>query len=326
MIITPLLAGDSERYCYHGIMRRWYTLQMLKLIGILLFLWILASIDRHILWDTMRNARIGLLLSSIVLVYGTYVLKVIRWHIIIHAMGFRQSFAQSWRIYLLGLFFGLITPGKLGEFGRVAYLRRDGMSAKLGFALVILDRLADVIVICLLGIAAAGLLFEWRWGGTFSILVCGTALLLSLFARKSMFMQELLRHEKIRCLVPHLASITLLTLLNWTVYFVWAITIARSIHIEVPLLPLAASFVVTGILSMLPIAPSGLGTRDAALLTLLAPFGVEPGQAVALALLMFASIVLSGSLGGYYWISAKTMHARRKQSQKFLEEDAPFNS
>ena len=77
---------------------------------------------------------------------------------------------------------------------------------------------------------------------------------------------------------------------------------------------------------MLPIAPSGLGTRDVALLTLLAPFGVQPEEAVALAMLMFASIVLSCPLGGYYWLTAKHRSNPKIQHENLLEKNAPFNS
>ena len=307
-------------------MHRRNALQLLKIIGILLFLWILARIDLSALMETAAQARVELLLAAIALVFATYFLKALRWHTMIRAMGSQQSFAQSWRIYLLGLFFGLITPGKLGEFGKVAYLRRDGISTKLGCALVILDRIADVITISVLGIAAVGLLFGWQWSCILGIAACTIAGILSLVARKSSFVQKLFHHKKIQCLLPHVGSIVGLTLLNWTVYFLWAFSIARSIHIEMPLLPLAACFVLTAICSMLPIAPSGLGTRDVALLTLLAPFGVQPEEAVALAMLMFASIVLSCPLGGYYWLTAKHRSNPKIQHENLLEKNAPFNS
>ena len=86
------------------------------------------------------------------------------------------------------------------------------------------------------------------------------------------------------------------------VYFELLIIVATAIGIQLPWMVLIAALTLTGILSLVPIAPSGLGTRDAALLLFLTPYGITAEQAVSLALVMFASIIVSGIPGGIYWI------------------------
>ena len=105
-----------------------------------------------------------------------------------------------------------------------------------------------------------------------------------------------------KVLVPSvITKTTLTTFLHLVFYLTWAILVARSIGIDIPLISLSAIFMIAGTIAVLPVAPSGLGTRDAALVTMLASYGISTEQAVALAFLMFISIILSGSLGAWYW-------------------------
>ena len=71
--------------------------------------------------------------------------------------------------------------------------------------------------------------------------------------------------------------------------------------IDLPAPVLIAAFTVAGILSLLPIAPAGLGTRDAALLAILLPYGISTHQIVSLSILMFMSILLGSMIGAWYF-------------------------
>jgi uncharacterized protein (TIRG00374 family) len=84
-----------------------------------------------------------------------------------------------------------------------------------------------------------------------------------------------------------------------------AVLVARSLGIDTPIYILVAAFTVTGIVSLIPIAPAGLGTRDAALMWLLSGYGVEAHQAIALSFIMFVCLILSNMLGMTYFLSNK---------------------
>ena len=192
----------------------------------------------------------------------------------------------------------------MGELGKAAYLKKAGLPAKLGIAIVIIDRLADVLVIALLGIGGAGILLGPRWL-LFFIAMLGILSLVGLFAWRRM------PHTHKTLIVAFLPKrktvllILLYTIVSWILYFIWAIALAKSIAITAPILPFISVLTVTGILSLLPIAPAGLGTRDAALIALLAVYGITSSQAVALAMLMFCSILIMGIPGGLCWITQK---------------------
>ncbi len=279
---------------------------MLKVLGILLFLWLLADIDRAALVENLRSIDPSIFVMSLILLMLSYVLKVARWHELVKVAGLTPRFRYSWETYNVGTFLGMITPGKVGEFGRVGYLKTHGVATGVALAAVLVDRVFDVVVIAILALAAAGILFGAQW-----FLVCLTVCALGILAATLLafrlrsansaftwmaFLQSLLRRPLL------LAGITALTAASWLVYCSWAVLLAWSIGLAPPAGALVSAVILAGIVALLPVAPSGLGTRDATLVVLLAPYGLAPAQAVALSFLMFVSIVLSSVIGGWYWV------------------------
>lgn len=271
-------------------------LWLVKLIGVGLFVYIIMHIDRENLLIQIRDANVVLLALSFPVVFVIYFCKTHRFAALTTSVNARLPFLALWRMYNIGIFLASITPGKFGEMGRAAYLIAAGISSVAAFAIAIIDKLIDVIFICILATIAVGILFGWQWtlAGAFGIGVCGALLLLMRHA--SSFLKKHITKDTI-------APIVLWTTAAWVAHFAWAILLARAVGIESSIPVLVAVLTLTGILSLFPIAPSGLGTRDAALVLLLAPYDIPAEQAVALALLMFISIILSGLLGGWYFLA-----------------------
>jgi glycosyltransferase 2 family protein len=283
------------------------VLQSMKLIGIGIFLWILLQIDRTELLETIGSTNGSLFITSFALLYLLYVMKTLRWHLFVRSAGIDASFSESWKLFHIGFFLSTITPGKIGEFGKSIYLVKSGMPKTQAIGIVILDRLCDIAVILLLTIAAIGILFGWPYAVLLLAIELLCCPIIIWILSTSFTLRTLLHTFGYQTFIPSLRTLTLtltLTLLGWILYFTWAMLIARSIGIETPLHVLMSAFTLTGIVSLLPIAPSGLGTRDITLLTLLAPYGVAAPQIVSLSFLMFVSILLSSVVGMRYWYSS----------------------
>jgi uncharacterized membrane protein YbhN (UPF0104 family) len=248
-------------------------------------------------------------MGLIFLLYGT---KAVRWHLLVAASGFQATWQSSWRLTNIGVFLATMTPAKIGEFGRAAYLRKAGMPGKRAFAITLLDRILDTAVIAAIALPSMGVLFGARWflGSSILTLLAATC---SWFLWKKMeewtrwtepqFLREILQK---RVLFSLLAT----TLLSWLLYFAWALLLARGLGLTIPKAVLIAASTIAGILNLLPIAPSGLGTRDAAFFFLLTPYGVTAEQAVALAFLMFTTIILSSLPGLLYFLSKEARGGR----------------
>ncbi len=267
----------------------------LRAIGIVLFIFILIKIDQQKLAVSVRNANIPLFIAALCTQYMVYISKTFRWHTMVRATAIQPTFKESWRLYHIGIFLATITPAKLGEFGKAAYLKQKGLSMTVGVILVIIDRLTDVFTIALIAIPSMGILFGAHWS-----VVIGALFVLGLIPLHFIWKRIPFALDG-----KTIALCLLYTVVSWVLYFSWAILIAYSVDINLPAHILIAAFTMTGILSLLPIAPAGLGTRDAALIALLLPYGIAPEQAVALAFLMFVSMVLSSTTGAYYWLKGR---------------------
>jgi len=61
------------------------------------------------------------------------------------------SLKNTFLVYWSGVYAGIITPGKLGEFIKVIYLKADkGISISKGFSSVLMDRLFDMYLLTVL--------------------------------------------------------------------------------------------------------------------------------------------------------------------------------
>ncbi|MDD5469817.1 MAG: lysylphosphatidylglycerol synthase transmembrane domain-containing protein [Candidatus Peribacteraceae bacterium] len=289
--------------------------QLLKLIGILLFLSILMRIDRGKLVTHMSALNWG----GVLLVYAStfiiYAIKALRFQVLVKSAGLPMSRSASWKLCNIGVFLAVITPAKAGELGKAAYLKNAGMPLTKAVAMALLDRLFDIAAIGIIAAIGVGILFGWRWTAL-SLLaggfLCATYMLLHKRTALATFTAFFRRHVALTA--AKMGMVLGITFVSWICYFLWTVAIARLVGIGTPVHILTAAFTITGILTFLPIAPSGLGTRDVALLYLLAPYGVTAEQSVALAFLIFCMLILSGVPGLYYWYRGLVIDQRYSPS------------
>ncbi|MBU0458949.1 flippase-like domain-containing protein [Patescibacteria group bacterium] len=283
-------------------------LHLLKLIGVGLFVWIIREIDLARLLEEIRKADLTLFTLSFITGFIAIFVKAVRWHIIVKKAGLSPSMWESWKLYNIGFALAVITPAKLGELGRAAYLKKDGMNGITAIGINIIDRLADVVTTLSFILAAIWLLFG------FSIFLYALLALVVISILIFVIFKKTILSKAINYFLPfvkHVLTSSLIikalgiTFIYWIAFFTWAILIAQSVGIDIPIITIGAILTIASSIAVLPIAPSGLGTRDAALIALLAPFGIQSEQAVAMALLMFASIVISSLYGAGLWVTSK---------------------
>lgn len=289
-------------------MRHHFALRGCKILGLVLFLWIIGNIGWQDVFKELRGMEKDALVLSFIPLILQYVIRALRWHLLVRTTGLQQPFIESWKLFNIGAFLAMITPAKIGELGRAAALHRQGVHGPTAFAISLIDRIADIVVIAVF--ATLGIRALFGTAAMFTCIIIGvTALIIAALGwrttRKHRENTRWLR--EISGLTTTRTALLLLvtTTVGWMCYFWWAILLSRSLAIVVAPFPLIAVLTVTGVVAILPIAPSGLGTRDMALITLLAPYGVAAPRAVALASLMFLTQTLFGILGAWYWFRPK---------------------
>ena len=91
---------------------------------------------------------------------GVYALKSWRWQILNRAFGVNTSFGTALLFYLAAGFLSVFTPGRLGEFAKIYFLKQKyGIDTARATSSVILDRIWDVLVLSIFGSISLALFY-----------------------------------------------------------------------------------------------------------------------------------------------------------------------
>jgi glycosyltransferase 2 family protein len=244
---------------------------------------------------------------------GLHLLGVVKWRILINSAGANLGIFAATRCYYGGLFGNVFLPSLVGgdvvRGGMAFFYSRSKSAIVLGS---LMDRVQDVLglaTITAIGVLLLPGTLDYRTHKIFwmltGILVLGGVLCLAAIvampARKLPFKARRLMaklRRGVRSMYRRPAKMILAFILGMglqvsQVAINFWLGEATGLHIS-PTLWLFA-WPLAKISALLPVTQGGIGVRDAALIGLLAPFGIAPASAAAVSL-TFQAIVLAGGL------------------------------
>ncbi len=226
-------------------------------------------------------------------------------------------------------YFSVVLPGDLvGGVVRWARVRKKIASASGAFALLLIERLVDYMVLGACTVAGAAWLFEGERAHTARWITAGAGLAILfaagtvLIGARSTVARRLCRAAAARFsrgwigrIVggvtstleraaaatengPAVRRILLLSLAFWSLGWTGSILIAHSVHPQLPTLAYVGASSAVVILSQLPVTFAGLGLRETSLPVLLAAYGVTNEVGLLLGLCMFLPTLLLAVAGG----------------------------
>jgi len=302
------------------------SLWLIRFIGIILLIFILTRIDLSSVAYTITKVNLWYLALAIILILPVIFFKSWRWQSLLKTQGITYPLRQAFLAYFSGIYLGLATPGRLGEFARVLYLTDDKeLSVSEAFSSVLVDRLCDVylllivigyalIAFSLLGgetiiaviilafLLALSLLLLNRQIGTRLIRIVYKAKVLKRFERRmDTFVEEF--YSGIQGLVSsRLVFPVLLTVAAYTVYFGQCYLLALSLNLPLSFFYVGACMAVSFLVAMIPVSIAGIGTRDAALIALFSLRGVTAESALSYSLLvLFTFYIATAVMGVVAW-------------------------
>lgn len=295
-------------------------------IGLFIFVIILTRIDFRELVKNIGSVKINYFICSLLLLFPTIFIRAWRWNRLKRRQGIVYRLKDSFLIYSCGIYIGLITPGKIGEIIRALYLKKDGHSLGRSLVSIIIDRLSDIAVLFVL--LMVGILFFTKTlykNYVFIILICLIFLaVLIIILRNPSFGSKFA--NLLQKLIPqkykkswninsqdflndikkyHLKDFIftfLITAVYWFLYFFQIYVLAKGLNIDMPFLFFSFIIVITGIITLLPISVSGIGTRDAAMILLMSPLLISPEKIITLSFLIFLVSVFAALIGFVCWI------------------------
>ncbi|MGB0952212.1 MAG: lysylphosphatidylglycerol synthase transmembrane domain-containing protein [Planctomycetota bacterium] len=298
-------------------------------------------------FTAMRSLKLSLFALGVVLWLVLLLFAALRWRWLLKAAGVPVTYANSFRLTIIGYFFNNVMLGSTGgDLVRAVMVTRGLETNRMRAALsVIVDRLIGLFALML--IAGAVLTMFWAQqrisevrglrtvtGAVYLLLICaivGAAIYLSRRARKRLGLDWLLSKLPAQGLIQKLDDAI-------TIYRDHKGTVASSVLISIPLqvsgilsfwaigaalgsgLTVMEDFVIFPVVqtvSALPLAPAGWGVGETLYGTFFRSFGSSFTLGVAVSVLFrLTSQVGFGLIGGLIWVTSR----ERRQGISPLEE------
>jgi uncharacterized protein (TIRG00374 family) len=284
-----------------------------RFIGVILMIYVFSKVDWPFLGKALQTISIKSLLMVIPVFLLIFPVKAFRWFYILKTQRINITKSQAFGYYTAAIYWGLMTPGKLGEFIKVYYITGKGVSTGKAVFSVLMDRGVDISFILILSVVGVmRVLKVLSWPLTVVLLAAATALFMLIFkyvdiilkkctplikriAKKfkknpETFIEEL-HHDIHRFSPGKIGIILVISVLSWVVYVVPLYLLGAMLHLDIPGLELVMGILLSSGVSMLPISIGGVGTRDSFLILYLGHYGVLKEKALVFSF-MFIYIYL----------------------------------
>jgi uncharacterized protein (TIRG00374 family) len=228
------------------------------------------------------------------------VVKAIRWHALLGAMNVRDSLGANVRVAFNGLFWGAISPGKLGEFKKAWALNaRHGVGLSGGLLLCLMERCFDLMAVVLMGsvalVAADGVgvaLVAPKWLIPLTLVCLPPCAVAGRFALGRLLRIAAMlrpRSQSLRGLMEDWRQLTnrsflsvfALTMASMLLYVAMLRILAGDLPFEITFGDAFITVALTLLSGSLPVSFFNLGTREVVLIGYFAAKGLPAESAVA---------------------------------------------
>ena len=295
-------------------MKRAHKALLRGLLGGALLVAVIALADPARVLAQLRQAHVGWLLAGLAAAVASNVVSALRWRALARWLGADVSVRDATRWYFQAIGLNALLPGAVlgGDLYRAVVLRRAGQATLASSWSVVLDRVSGLWMLCAIGGLGAALcadvLAPWLRlpaGAFAALMLAGTALWLA----TPWTLPALLRRWGVRWLAPLRAAaqrpdfnrqMGWQALASAAVQVLSAAALAAgglALGVQLPLAAWAFAIAPVFLMAALPVSVGGWGTREAAAVAALAPFGVAAPAAVGVGVIYGLYGLAQGALG-----------------------------
>lgn len=297
-----------------------------RCLGLIVFAVIVTRVDWSGFTGILERSHMRFLYGAVILNIPLIWIKALRWRLLLSWQGYHISVCDAFLYYLSSVSLGAITPGRIGDFSKVFYLKKTGISTlSQGLPSVLLDRFLDLSI--LIAVAMCGMLLLNPWPGSKSMALLGFAgavaimiLLVTVGDLRGIlgwayrwipkrritgsFKEGLDQFaDGLRVLLQcRLWQAVMLSMLAYSLFFYQCFLIAQTFNLPISYFALTGIMAMTSLLTLLPVSVGGLGTREAALVFLLGPMEIGLEWILAYSISVFViTFVITGLMGATAW-------------------------
>ena len=313
----------------------------LPIIGVMLFIYMIYSLQVDKIIEAFLSINPIFLVFALPLTIPRVLIRTEAWHLIQREQQIKVSYWQSLQIFLIGYFYGSITPGYIGQLMRVPYLKEI---TKEPYGKLFVNTLIETIVhtasiYMMIIIGAAFVISTFPnlfYISVLWIVIFGLILLFfikrergeTLFSRlvyflipskiKVHFYQFIGTFYRDFPKVKNLLLPLFLGIWTWVIIFTQEYFIVLALDLSIPFHLFLLLFPVANVAGFIPISFAGLGTREAVAVLLFTTLFMVPGEKIFVVSLLGFIItdIFTGFIG--FLVSLWYTQKNGKQAKRFL--------
>ncbi len=291
---------------------RRYWKSALRIIGIIIFLVILAKVDLNALIKELRRLNVFFLIIAISFTFPVFLIRAYKLKIFLKSYKIDESVFYLLKASFISRFFSVITPGQLGDFVKVFYIKKGKRKYVDVIQATFLDRLFDVGLIFVTGLLSTffvkdiipSQLVYLSFGGIIIVVF------LFLFKKPRYFFAKILGRfipDKLKKIFkgkgfkvpskPTLIKGFLLAIISLLFLILRFFFLSEALHLKVNFIYVTFVFIIMSLATYLPISVAGLGTKDAVLIFFLQQAGNTKESVLSLSLLLSILWFISSIIG-----------------------------
>jgi uncharacterized protein (TIRG00374 family) len=309
--------------------------KFLPLAGISIFLYIIYALDTEKIIDAFLSINPIFIIFSLTLTFPRVIIRTYVWQLIQKEQKITIGFFESLKIFLIGYFYGSVTPGYIGQLMRVPYMKEKtgepygklfvntiieitthtislyGMII-IG-ALLVIEKLPELFIIAIAWIITLGIILLYfikkgRGEKLFYILI--KYLIPKKFKSYlnkfvDTFYNDFPRIKKL--IIP-----LILGIFTWIIIFSQEYIIVFALGLDIPYLYFLLLFPIANAAGFIPITFAGLGTRELTAILLFSILFNAPEEKIFVFTL--AGFIITDLFTGFIGFILSLMETRPKYS------------
>jgi len=288
-----------------------YAKKFLPLVGIIILIYLIIKLDVEKIKDALLSIKPTYVLLSLSLTVPALLVRNYGWQLIQKEQKIKLGFFQSLRIFLIGSFYSIVTPGFLGNIMRVPYMKeKTGDPYGKLFVNITIEVILRTLAVFLLMLVGAFLVI-----GKFSQVFFIVLIVFIIYSLIMLYFIEKKRGEKffnvlIKYFIPtklrgdsynfvntfysdfpkvnRLILPLILGILTWVIVLSQGYIIVLALGVSIPYFYFLLLYPIAYVAGYLPITIAGLGLRElTAVLLFSTLFGTSKAEILVIALLGF---------------------------------------
>lgn len=260
--------------------RKWLFI-ILHLTGFILLWFVVRDLEWKMFLELLKTFPVWKYFTGIGILCIVYAIKSLRWLLLNRSFGIKTDWRTALVFYLSAGFLSVITPGRLGEFAKIYFLKRKyGIGIPEATSSVLLDRIWDVLVLSFAAGISVLLLFAQPGPNWLTLILMGLLFLVSIgviLAPSLIFLPLLLvvrrfssLHGKLEDLFGlwkenrfnNLLASLAITFASFLLLAFIPILFSQDTAFPVPYRTGIGAISISNILSFIPVTVAGFGTRE----------------------------------------------------------------